>query len=129
TIKANRKISYHAKEKALKYFLPEVLNPLDIHFRVVKSQILLYTGDDNDSPKFIPVAGEMTGAPDTLIRGTITDEAGNPLQGVTVNIKGTNRSTVSDAGGKYSIRTDSRRAVLVFSYVGFGPVERSVSES
>jgi TonB-dependent starch-binding outer membrane protein SusC len=53
------------------------------------------------------------------VSGTIRDEEGSGLPGVTVAIKGTSTGTVSDADGRYSLAVPDERAVLVFSLVGF----------
>ena len=54
------------------------------------------------------------------ITGTVTDNAGEPLIGATVRIKGnTKESTVSDMDGKFSISSDSNADALTVSYVGF----------
>jgi Ca-activated chloride channel homolog len=49
------------------------------------------------------------------IYGTITDESGNKIPGVTVTVKETVRSVVSDENGNYSILVTARDAYLVFS--------------
>ncbi len=51
------------------------------------------------------------------ISGTVTDDNGQPVVGVTVQVKNTNRATVSNISGKYEINA-SANDVLVFSYVG-----------
>lgn len=51
------------------------------------------------------------------IRGTVTDESGNPLAGVTVVVESTNKGTTTDVGGNYAI--DARNGnTLVFSFIG-----------
>ncbi|MEX2567472.1 MAG: SusC/RagA family TonB-linked outer membrane protein [Cyclobacteriaceae bacterium] len=62
------------------------------------------------------------------ITGTVTDENGEPLPGVTVVIEGTNTGTVSDIDGKYTIDADVG-AVLVYSFVGFQPQRQTVGSS
>lgn len=51
------------------------------------------------------------------ISGTITDDSG-PLPGVTVAVKGSSTTTISDYQGKYSIAASSTD-ILVFSFVGY----------
>lgn len=53
------------------------------------------------------------------VTGKITDNTGNPLQGVTVQIKGIKMATVTNADGTFSIKAPSGNSVLVFSSVGF----------
>lgn len=53
------------------------------------------------------------------ISGKVVDSNNEALIGVSVNIKGTNRGTVTDAAGNYQINVNDQAAVLVFSYLGF----------
>ncbi|GEO06457.1 SusC/RagA family TonB-linked outer membrane protein [Adhaeribacter aerolatus] len=53
------------------------------------------------------------------VRGKVTSEAGEPLIGVTVVVKGTTAGTSTDAGGNYSIEVPDNGGTLVFSYIGF----------
>src|SRR5688500_12442981 len=57
------------------------------------------------------------------ITGKVTDAAtGQPVQSVTVTVKGTNTSTQTNAQGNFSIIASSND-VLVFSSVGFAQRE------
>lgn len=61
------------------------------------------------------------------IKGTVVDEGNTPLMGVTVLIKGTARGTTTDFDGKYNLKVDDSKAILVFSYVGFTTEEIPVA--
>ncbi|GAB2787160.1 TonB-dependent receptor [Rhabdobacter roseus] len=52
------------------------------------------------------------------VKGTITDEQGQALPGVSVVVKSTTVGTVTDGDGKYSV-TASPGATLVFSFIGY----------
>ena len=54
----------------------------------------------------------------STIKGNVTDENKAPLVGVTVQVKATNVSTITDASGNYTIRIADKRATLVFSFIG-----------
>lgn len=58
------------------------------------------------------------------ITGTITDGTA-PLAGVTIKVKGTTSSVVSDFDGKYSI-TAQTTDILIFSYLGYKTIEITV---
>lgn len=53
------------------------------------------------------------------VSGTVTDDKGGPLPGVTVQVKGTSQGTRADVEGKFSIALKTPSAVLIFSYLGF----------
>jgi TonB-linked SusC/RagA family outer membrane protein len=60
------------------------------------------------------------------VSGTVSDENGKSLSGVSVTIKGSTGGTTTDATGKYSLPASST-ATLVFSYVGHATLEVAVS--
>ncbi|HLU90120.1 MAG TPA: SusC/RagA family TonB-linked outer membrane protein, partial [Cyclobacteriaceae bacterium] len=55
---------------------------------------------------------------DVVIRGTVTDERGEPIPGVTVSMSGTGIGTATDMDGWYSLSVPEG-ATLVFSFIGF----------
>lgn len=62
------------------------------------------------------------------VTGTVVEaDQGTPLPGVSVIIKGTTRGVSSNFDGEYSITVDEFPATLIYSYVGFQTVERTVS--
>jgi len=61
-----------------------------------------------------------------IVSGTVSDENGKSLPGVSVAVKGATGGTATDVAGKYSI-TASSTATLVFSYVGYTTTEIAVS--
>ncbi|MFI1773446.1 SusC/RagA family TonB-linked outer membrane protein [Thalassobellus citreus] len=65
-------------------------------------------------------------AQDANINGTVTDETGMPLPGVSVIIKNTTTGTATDFDGNYTLKASSD-AILVFSYLGYTTQEVSVN--
>ncbi|MFP4488106.1 MAG: SusC/RagA family TonB-linked outer membrane protein [Bacteroidales bacterium] len=61
------------------------------------------------------------------ITGTVTDERGVTLPGVTVKVEGTTRGTSTDMDGIYSILA-SRGEKLVFSFIGMEPDTVTVAD-
>ncbi len=62
------------------------------------------------------------------VKGTVKDETGSPLPGVSVSIKGTTKGTQTDANGTFNL--DAKAGdVLVFSYIGYLKKEISVGSS
>ncbi|NOR76204.1 MAG: SusC/RagA family TonB-linked outer membrane protein [Draconibacterium sp.] len=52
------------------------------------------------------------------IMGTITDEEGITVPGVSIVVKGTTMGTITDLEGKYNLEVPTSASVLIFSYVG-----------
>lgn len=67
-------------------------------------------------------------AQDLLVKGEVKDDQGEPLIGVSVSIQGTQRGTVTNYDGEYSIRV-SEGEELAFSYMGMKPQTVKVGKS
>jgi hypothetical protein len=65
----------------------------------------------------------------TGVSGTITDQKGSPLVGVSVKVKGSEGGTMTDAGGKFTLMIPGRSATLEISSIGFKTQTVQVSES
>lgn len=55
---------------------------------------------------------------DVTVQGTVSDENGQPLPGVTITVQGRSTGTVTDIDGGYTL-TVPDNATLVFSFIGF----------
>lgn len=51
--------------------------------------------------------------------GTVVDESGEPLIGVTVMVAGTSNGTATDLDGNYELKNVPSKGKLVFSYIGY----------
>jgi Ca-activated chloride channel family protein len=65
-----------------------------------------------------------------VVSGIVRDQTNQqPLPGVTVLVKGTTLGTSTDAQGRYSLRVpNAAKAVLLFNYIGYLPVEKAVGK-
>jgi TonB-linked SusC/RagA family outer membrane protein len=62
------------------------------------------------------------------VTGTVVDETGEPLPSVNILIKGTTTGVISDIDGKYSISVPNSSAVLVYSFLGYVNIEKTVGD-
>ncbi len=61
----------------------------------------------------------LSAAAQMTVTGSVSDESGEPLIGVSVFVKGNKAmGTVSDLDGNFSIKVPSNQSVIVFSYIG-----------
>ncbi|MBF4492964.1 SusC/RagA family TonB-linked outer membrane protein [Flavobacterium sp. MR2016-29] len=74
------------------------------------------------------LVAQLTFAQERSVSGTVSDNTGMPLPGVSVLIKGTKSGTQTDFDGKFSIKA-SPSQVLVFSYIGMKSQEIAASSS
>ena len=64
----------------------------------------------------------------TQVRGTVVDEAGEPVIGATILVKGTTQGTTTDIDGRFTLSAPAN-GTLVVSYVGMKTQEVAVSAS
>ena len=76
---------------------------------------------------FLALVVQISFAQVKSITGTVSETSG-PIPGVSILVKGTNSGTETDFDGKYSIKAKSGD-VLIFSYLGYKTVERTVGTS
>lgn len=118
-VDVNRKVSVNIKDQKVNEVLDEVFAETDVIYKVKDRFILLTTPEVGDA--------DFTFQQQNSVSGTVTDEAGQPLPGVTVVVKGTTRGVVTDADGNYSITNISENATLEFSFVGMRKQEVAVN--
>ena len=76
------------------------------------SQVHAYTASPGSTAAFEKVQQQKS------ITGQVNDEAGIPMPGASVSIKGTKIAAITDFDGKFSLAGDEN-SVLIVSYVGF----------
>ena len=77
---------------------------------------------------FVVLMAQLTFAQERSVSGTVSDNAGLPIPGVSVLVKGTKSGTQTDFDGKYSLQA-APTDVLVFSFVGMKTSEKSASST
>lgn len=60
------------------------------------------------------------------VSGKIVDEAGEVMPGVNIVEKGTTNGTSSDGNGRFSVQVQDANSVLVFTFIGYKPLEITV---
>ncbi|MBO0948959.1 SusC/RagA family TonB-linked outer membrane protein [Fibrella forsythiae] len=119
-VQSKRLVSLNAQNTTLKEVLDQLLIPIQVRYSVAGQQIILsrlsvsLAEPAPEQPENIPDA-----IVDRVISGTVTDEKGAVLPGVSVVIKGTTRGSVTDATGKYQLTIPDGPQILTFSFVGY----------
>lgn len=75
-----------------------------------------------------PISEKEIKMQEEIVTGTVTNEDGQHIPGVSVVEKGTNNGTVTDFDGNYTLEISNQDAILVFSYLGFETVEIPVDD-
>ena len=125
-IKSERKVNVNVQQERLGEALNAILTPLDLDYEVSGKQIILKRKKAKEEA-LAPVSFKESQFVDRTIKGTVTDNSGSNLPGVSVLVKGTQRGTSSDVDGVYSISGPDGPFTLVFSFVGYAPKEVEVT--
>ncbi|RAV30952.1 TonB-dependent receptor [Sinomicrobium soli] len=120
-IDTGRKVSIKADNRPVSYILDQILEGTGIGY-VLRDKLILLRPEETGNAENRDRNSEVQGQ----VRGTVTDEQGIPLPGVTVLIQGSTRGTTTDIDGNYSINV-SAEATLQFSYIGFETLEEEVA--
>lgn len=78
---------------------------------------------------FVLFFSAVATAQERTITGVVKDDAGLPLNVVSVMIKGTSHGVATDFDGNYRIKVPNNKAVLVFSQIGMKTVEKVVGKA
>jgi TonB-linked SusC/RagA family outer membrane protein len=75
---------------------------------------------------FLGASSEVLAQARLTIKGKVSSADNQPVEGVSVRVKGSTQGTATDKSGQYTIVADNSKAVLVFSSVGFANREETV---
>lgn len=114
-VDVERKVDIDVQEKTIDFILQNLFAGTNVNHMVLDRQIVLTTFKQ-----------ELLPQQQRNVSGTVTDESGQPLPGVTVIIKGTTQGTVTNIDGNYSLSNIPEDATLVFSFVGMRTQEIEV---
>ena len=106
-------VSIKVENKPLKQVLDLVLGKVNLEYEFFNNVVLIRAKDEkNDEQR------------QRTVKGSVKDERGTPLPGVTVVLKGENLGVATDINGNYSLSFfEKKDMVIVYSFVGMLPSE------
>lgn len=114
-INVEGKMALSLENKPLMEALHDLFRNTDISYQIFGNQIVLKRNlapENSDSVSFIKEDQKT-------VSGTITDSTGMPLAGITVLIEGTQRGTVTNFDGEYTLVLQEGENILIFSSLGY----------
>ena len=134
-INTSQVVTINVNKKRLDQVLNELLLPLSVEYLVKENRIILRSNQEVGTIIPTPIVINSVNDPvvennvsiDNTIKGTIIDEKGEKLPGVSISIKGTTRGTTTNSNGDYTISVQDNKATLVFSFVGYESQEVQVN--
>jgi len=116
----NKIVDLELRNKDINQVLDRVLESTDYTYKVFANNLIVISLKDN--------IREQSDLQQNIVRGTVNDEKGNPIPGVTVTVKGTTKGTLTDVNGNYSIEDVTPQSTLVISFVGYKSQEILVGD-
>lgn len=122
-LKNKSNYSINQKNKTLKVTLDDLAIKAGFDYRIEGRIITIKSKSQNLSGfgSIYPVENQ-----DFEINGTVIDETGVPLPGVSIVEKGTNNGAATDFDGHFSLTVSSSNSTLVLSYIGYKTMEMPV---
>ena len=117
------KVSITNQQKNVLSAIQKVLSETDLRFTQKGLHVLIDKKSDDDNI----TKAEGIARQDRTISGTVTDAEGNPLAGVTVQVKNSTIQTSTNDEGKYQLNIPADKDTIIISHVGFQTVEIAVA--
>lgn len=109
-------LNVRVKDATIQEILEVCFKNYPLGYRISNKTVVVVPRQETATPAPAPRKKEVT----TLtVKGSVTDDKGQPLPGVTVALKQSSLGTASDAEGNFSITLPDGNGTLVFSYLGF----------
>ncbi|MDR2947678.1 MAG: TonB-dependent receptor [Prevotella sp.] len=112
-LNTSQRVTIQTKENTLSSLLTEVLNESGFEYTIENDHIIIKQENERSER---PERAQRTSP--KKITGKITDEAGEPLIGANVQVKGTTHGTLTDEDGNYELDVP-QSATLQISYIGY----------
>ena len=113
-IPTERIVSVSSKTGNIREVLDTLFRGTNVTYKVVDKQILLSASKSTER--------KSVQAPESEVKGIVTDSKKEPLIGVSIRVKGTNRGAITDLDGKFTLKVPED-AILEVSYIGYATQE------
>lgn len=125
-VNVNKRIDLSIEKGTISQILDKILDKTS-GYKIEDRQVIIYK--DNVAAVAVNTAGADVKDADqakVTVNGKVTDNEGEPLPGVSVTEKGTTNGVLTDIDGNYSIGVKDQNSVLVYTYIGHDPAEKTV---
>ncbi|WP_240315206.1 TonB-dependent receptor [Mucilaginibacter pineti] len=116
-ISSAKNISLSPQTRSVQEVLDALLQGTGLAYKQTNNSIIIFKNDQQKTEKEAGIEP---------VSGTVRDESGEPLPGVSIKVKGKSTGTITDLNGAFTIQA-SQNDVLVFSFIGFTTIEKAVN--
>jgi TonB-linked SusC/RagA family outer membrane protein len=124
SVDVNRKVDVKVENESVEKILDQVFKGTGNFYEIHDRQIAIMS---NDAPEIPVVLKNPANAEQKKeLSGTVKDDKGLPLPGVTVYIKGSTTGTITDDNGNYKLTVPNEAKTLLFSFIGMKTQEVTI---
>ncbi|HLT94362.1 MAG TPA: TonB-dependent receptor [Membranihabitans sp.] len=130
-----RKVSIEVANVTIDKILDQLFKNSNTAYKIMDRQVFLIPKRQVNKLNAIPLLRNNFGYQRSIpliadtIRGRVTDERGEALIGVNIQVEGTTKGTATDFVGEFELDNVPANAVLIVSYIGYQTREVPVSSS
>jgi TonB-linked SusC/RagA family outer membrane protein len=126
-----KRVDVHVSQQTIHVLMDELLQSTDATYEINDRQILIKKSNQPLPDEQIKIESEVEveRIQNYPVTGTVKDENGNPVPGVSIIIKGTTQGGITDINGEFLINVPDGTQTLVFSFIGMKTQEIQVEDS
>ncbi|HKZ68195.1 MAG TPA: carboxypeptidase-like regulatory domain-containing protein, partial [Chitinophagaceae bacterium] len=122
------KVSIERAKRSVSSTLQLLLKNTELSFRQVGNSIIIYQKNGKAIVSFNNEMEKLTAFADTIVSGVVINEETNqPVDNVSVILKGQKGGTITDANGQFRLTLDNLSGTLIISSVGYEPQQLNVN--
>lgn len=119
-------ITISASKVSVEEFLATILRDQPIEAKIEDKTVYLF-----EKKKILAATDKIKSSPNyqqRTVAGKVTDEEGEPLEGVTVTVIGTGTAVSTDSRGEYSLFVPENGQKILFSIIGYKDAEEAIQD-
>lgn len=117
TVNLNKNVTLHLTSSSISEVMGALLKGTALSYEISERQILIFPATQQKGKENKQITAS----------GIVLDETGEPLIGVSVQVKGSSNGTITDMNGRYSLPVEQGQT-LAFSYVGYKRLDMKAAQ-
>lgn len=118
-LKNTKPVTINVKDVDVKEVLERILKGQNLKFEIEEKAVIITQALPLEEQK-----NKQISRADTIdAAGTVLDDKGKPLSGVSVSVKGSYKVTSTNERGIFLLKNVAAKSILRFSYIGYKPKE------
>jgi TonB-dependent starch-binding outer membrane protein SusC len=117
-LKQAKNVSIEVRSATVQEVLNIVFKDQPLSYEIVGKTVVIKPRDDEENKNKL-----LQATPLIDVKGKVTNEKGEPLEGVTVAVKGTKIATSTNSNGEFTLNNVDKDAILLFTHISMETFE------